>query len=206
MNNRAHPPIHPVKGAHDYSFLLLLFLVCSSILHFFCCSAYPPTVKAAPPGTLHGREEQLYNFIARRFLACCSRDAEGQKTSVEATMGGERFSASGLMVLARNYLDVYPWDKWHGSKIPVFVEGETFEPTSLKMTSSSTQAPRPITESELIAKMDSEGIGTDATIAAHIETVVKVRCLISVVCSLLRLFAHLLFVPSLVLSLLDVVT
>ena len=121
-------------------------------------------------------------------------------------MGGERFSASGLMVLARNYLDVYPWDKWHGSKIPVFVEGETFEPTSLKMTSSSTQAPRPITESELIAKMDSEGIGTDATIAAHIETVVKVRCLISVVCSLLRLFAHLLFVPSLVLSLLDVVT
>ena len=41
------------------------------------------------------------------------------------------------------------------------------------MTSSSTQAPHPITESELIAKMDTEGIGTDATIAAHIETVVK---------------------------------
>ena len=98
-------------------------------------NAHPPIhpVKAAPPGSLHGREEQLYNFIARRFLACCSRNAKGQKTSVEATMGGEHFTASGLMVIARNYLDVYPWDKWHGSKIPVFVAGETFTPTSLKV-------------------------------------------------------------------------
>jgi DNA topoisomerase-3 len=52
-------------------------------------------------------------------LACCSEDAIGKKTSVEVEMGGEIFTASGLMVIARNYLDVYTWDRMSGNTIPV---------------------------------------------------------------------------------------
>lgn len=28
-----------------------------------------------------------------------------------------QFSASGLMIIARNYLDVYPYDKWNAKVI-----------------------------------------------------------------------------------------
>ena len=60
-----------------------------------------------------GNEKLLYEFIVRHFLACCSQDAQGQETIVDIDIAEEKFSASGLMIIARNYLDVYPYDKWY---------------------------------------------------------------------------------------------
>lgn len=59
-----------------------------------------------------GDEQRLYEFIVRHFLACCYQDAQGQETTVEIDISGERFVAHGLVILARNYLDVYPYDRW----------------------------------------------------------------------------------------------
>lgn len=42
-----------------------------------------------------------------------SQDALGQETVVDIDIAQEQFSASGLMIIARNYLDVYPYDKWN---------------------------------------------------------------------------------------------
>lgn len=55
----------------------------------------------------------------RHFLACCSQDAKGQETTVEIDIASERFIAQGLMILARNYLEVYPYEKWSDKVIPV---------------------------------------------------------------------------------------
>ena len=66
---------------------------------------------ASPPG-LQGNEGRVYEFIVRHFLACVSQDAVGQETVVDIDIAHERFSASGLMIIARNYLDVYPYDRW----------------------------------------------------------------------------------------------
>lgn len=54
----------------------------------------------------------MYEFIVRHFLACVSQDALGHETVVDIDIAEEKFSASGLMIIARNYLDVYPYDKW----------------------------------------------------------------------------------------------
>lgn len=59
-----------------------------------------------------GNDQRLYEFIVRHFLACCSEDAKGQETTVEIDISCERFVAHGLMILARNYLDVYPYERW----------------------------------------------------------------------------------------------
>lgn len=48
----------------------------------------------------------------RHFLACCSQDARGHETTVRIDINGEQFSASGLMVVAKNYLDVYIYESW----------------------------------------------------------------------------------------------
>ncbi|KAI8823445.1 DNA topoisomerase [Fimicolochytrium jonesii] len=136
-DDKAHPPIHPVKGAAD----------------------------------LQGDEKRLYEFITRRFLACCSKAATGHETVVTVDVANERFTAKGLSILERNYLEVYPYDKWSDHTIPNFVQGERIMPAELKMTAGKTTAPDLLTEADLIGLMEKSGIGTDATIHQHIKTV-----------------------------------
>ena len=114
----------------------------------------------------------MYEFVVRRFLACCSDDAKGELTTVEIEYGSETFSANGLLVREKNYLLVYPYDKWESSQqLPQFTAGETFEPTEANITEGETSAPTYLTEPELISLMDANGIGTDATMAEHIAKI-----------------------------------
>ncbi|KAL7274902.1 DNA topoisomerase [Rhizina undulata] len=141
-NDKAHPPIHPVAFV-------------------------------APTALATNEERRIYEFVVRRFLACCSEDAVGETTTVNILYGDEGFHANGLVVLARNYLDVYIYDKWESSQqLPRFTVGETFVPTEANMTDGKTSAPGYLTEPELIALMDANGIGTDATMADHIAKIV----------------------------------
>jgi DNA topoisomerase-3 len=70
-----------------------------------------------------------------------------------------------------NWLEVFHYDKWSDSVLPPFKKGDQFHPKILDLTDSETQAPKPLTEADLITKMDQNGIGTDATIHEHIKTV-----------------------------------
>lgn len=117
-------------------------------------------------------ERKVYEFVVRRFLACCSEDAVGEATDIEIDYGTEVFHAHGLRVIARKYLDVYPYDKWESSQqLPHYTVGETFEPTEANMLDGKTSAPTYLTEPELITLMDVNGIGTDATMAEHIAKI-----------------------------------
>jgi DNA topoisomerase-3 len=136
--------------------------------------AHPPIhpVNYVVSTQLNAEEKRVYEFVVRRFLACCSEDAVGEATDIEITYGGEIFHVHGLSVIARNYLDVYPYDKWDNSQqLPQYTVGETFEPTEANMHDGQTSAPTYLTEPELIALMDANGIGTDATMAEHIAKV-----------------------------------
>lgn len=136
--------------------------------------AHPPIhpVNFVGPGALDANEKKVYEFVTRRFLASCSEDAKGEATDIEVEWGSETFHAHGLVVLQRNYLDIYVYDKWESSQqLPHFMLGETFEPTEATMTDGKTTAPTYLTEPELIGLMDANGIGTDATMAEHIQKV-----------------------------------
>ena len=136
--------------------------------------AHPPIhpVNFVDPSVLTHEEQRVHEFVVRRFLACCSQDARGSKTDIGILYGTESFSTSGLTVLERNYLDVYPYDKWTSSQdLPDFREGEVFEPTEARMQDGKTSPPGYLTEPELIALMDANGIGTDATMAEHISKI-----------------------------------
>ncbi|OQE28584.1 hypothetical protein PENSTE_c003G02316 [Penicillium steckii] len=136
--------------------------------------AHPPIhpVSWVNPSQLNENEKKVYEFVTRRFLACCSDDAKGQGTDIEIQYGEEMFHANGLIVLERNYLDVYVYDKWESSQeLPKFERGELFEPTEANIFEGKTTAPSYLTEPELIGLMDANGIGTDATMAEHIAKI-----------------------------------
>ncbi|KAG0664482.1 DNA topoisomerase [Maudiozyma exigua] len=140
-DDKAHPPIHPVIGIG-------------------------PNVFFDP------NEKKVYEYVVRHFLACCSEDGKGQMTSISLDWNNEVFNANGLVVLERNWLDIYPWMKWENSKtMPRLEMNQDVTITKAEMKNGFTSPPKPMTESELIMLMDANGIGTDATIAEHIEKI-----------------------------------
>ena len=95
-----------------------------------------------------------------------------------------------------HYLDVYTYEKWNGRKIPKFSNEEQITPSKLYLSEGKTTAPELLSEADLIGLMDKvrpmpilllvmlllrllltclppsqSGIGTDATVHAHIETI-----------------------------------
>ncbi|XP_062263697.1 DNA topoisomerase 3-alpha [Platichthys flesus] len=133
--------------------------------------AHPPIHPTKFTHTLQGNEGRIYEFIVRHFLACVSQDALGQETVVDIDIAQETFSTSGLMIIARNYLDVYPFDRWSAKVIPVYENGSQFQPSAIEMVDGQTSPPQLLTEADLISLMEKHGIGTDATHADHIETI-----------------------------------
>ncbi|BFZ55863.1 DNA topoisomerase [Savitreella phatthalungensis] len=151
-NDGAHPPIHPIAHVTRDA-----------------CESYD--------------QWQVYNYVTRRFLACVSDDAKGRSAEVEFACAGETFSCHGLEVLERNYLDIYPFDKWTSTEgeLPSFVVGQSIPMSSCLMNEGRTTPPSFLTEPELIALMNANGIGTDATMADHIDKI-QVREYVSKIC------------------------
>lgn len=140
-DDKAHPPIHPI-------------------------------VSLGPEANISPLERRVYEYVARHFLASCSEDAKGQTTTLTLDWADEKFTANGVVVLERNFLDVYPWAKWETTKqLPHLEMNQECRLDKSEMRSGSTSPPKPMTESELIVLMDANGIGTDATIAEHIEKI-----------------------------------
>lgn len=139
--------------------------------------AHPPITpcKAVDPATIPDRNQrEIYTLIVKHYLACCSRDAIGKETTLTVRMGTEEFTAKGLMIVERNWLDIYaPWERWSTGQgeLPNVRIGSRIRPSSLLMKDGRTVPPNPISEVELITLMDRNGIGTDATIATHITTI-----------------------------------
>ena len=140
-DDKAHPPIHPVKHADRNS--------------------------------LTDMEWKIYDLLSRHFLASLAKDAKGSETRVTVDLGGESFHCEGEECLEANWLEIFPWFKWSDKTIPRFFEGQSFTPSRLAMQESETVAPYHLQERDLITMMDSNGIGTDATIADHIKNVLE---------------------------------
>ncbi|XP_026190545.1 DNA topoisomerase 3-alpha [Cyclospora cayetanensis] len=93
--------------------------------------------------------------------ACCcitlrSSDAIGFETKVQMDIAGEAFSTTGLIVLQKNYLSVYPYDSWVSRRLPRFLLHERFLPKDVTLHEGSTQPPSLLSEADLIDKMDKE--------------------------------------------------
>lgn len=150
--------VRPRRGAHDDK-------------------AHPPIhpTKVARPGELDGDAARVYELVVRAFLAACSPDAVGGQDRIEVAAGGavhaEKFFAIGRTLRQRGWLAVWPWERWHDRSVPSVTRGQHLHAVALMLAEGTTTPPELLQESELIALMDRNGIGTDATIAQHIATI-----------------------------------
>ncbi|KAL7711865.1 DNA topoisomerase [Entamoeba marina] len=127
----------------------------------------------APPQQLQPDHFKVYDFVVRNYLATVSEDATTAETKVSVIVGEERFVATGTVMQKRGFLDIFPFRKCTTKELPQFTKGERVNVQKYEIGSGETTPPKPITEPELISLMDKNGIGTDATIAQHIEKITE---------------------------------
>lgn len=63
--------------------------------------AHPPIHPTNSANNLEDDERRVYELVTRRFLASCSKNAEGKTTTVEIEIANETFSTSGTCNSAR---------------------------------------------------------------------------------------------------------
>ena len=107
----------PQPGYHVYEYFLWKIFTWQTL--FWTFHKYPKT---------SGLEAKVYEFVARRFLACLSRDATGSEVTCRVKIETEEFEAKGLTITDRGYLDVYPYDKWGDKHLPQYRLHEEFVP------------------------------------------------------------------------------
>jgi DNA topoisomerase IA len=144
-NDQAHPPIHPKKPRSA-------------------------TEWASDPDCI--KKRKVYDYVTRHFLACCSQDALGKRTTaiLQCPITSESFKGEAISIVARNFLDIAPWERWYAKTLPPLTPGTQITPAAIIIKQGTTTGPSLHTESSLLKAMDENGIGTDATMASHITT------------------------------------
>ena len=164
-------------------------------------SAIVVTEKAPPVGpdgrlTLGDDQARLYDLVARRLLAAWFPDRQEAKTTIVTRVADETFKTTGAVVKDLGWARVDPAPgkpKEEGADedggLPVLKKGEKADTLDLAPKAGKTSPPKPMTEADLLTAMqgagkelDDEalrgamkdsGLGTPATRANMIETLVK---------------------------------
>ncbi|XP_064393121.1 DNA topoisomerase 3-beta-1-like [Halichondria panicea] len=135
---------------------------------------HPPItpMRSATRAQMRDSDWRLYDYITRHFLATLSPDCKYKQTQVDFALGREAFSWSGLTPVSPGYTAIYSWHAIESSESTVkFEKGQCLEVAQLKLAEHQTTPPGYLTESELISLMEKHAIGTDASIAVHIENI-----------------------------------
>lgn len=150
-----------------------------------------PTGTDPRPLGLDRDEKRVFDLVARRFLAALHPDAVFANATIEATLGGERFVAKGRTCLEPGWRAVDP----PASKgkpellLPNVDKGDATDLRSIKLHEGQTRPPKRFTEATLLGAMERagdgldddelkramkrNGLGTPATRAAIIETLLR---------------------------------
>ena len=141
------------------------------------------------PLALYKDEQTIYDMIVGRMIEAFSPECVKDTTTVRAECEGVAFEVKGCIVRKAGWRSVYGEDK-EDTVLPGWQEGDTLAMAGCSMSSGMTR-PKPLhTESSLLAAMETAGredvedeearqalkdcgIGTPATRAAIIETLLK---------------------------------
>ena len=156
-----------------------------------------PTTSPTDTGRMNEDEGRIYDLVCRRYLAQFFPNYEYEQTSITLSVCNESFRATGKTEKATGWRVVHPApsepdDKDPEAKqpLPKVEQGSNAQVRSTDLKTQQTKPPARFTEGTLIAAMknigkqindpalkkvlrDTSGIGTEATRAGIIETLVQ---------------------------------
>ena len=131
-----------------------------------------PTSEVPDPGDLGEDEAELYELIARRFLATVADPAEWADLRVVADAGGASLKANGRRLVSPGYHAVYPYVSSSEEHLPEVAEGDRLTIDDVRLDAKQTQPPRRYSQSRLVEIMKEKGVGTKC-LTADTEVIVR---------------------------------
>jgi len=119
---------------------------------------------------LDENQQQLYDLIWRRFIACQMTQAIFDSTSIDIKADKYIFRASGQILKFDGFLKVYPM-KFEENDLPKLEKDELLELIKLIPSQHFTQPPARYTEASLIKALEQNGIGRPSTYAPILSTI-----------------------------------
>ncbi|KAJ6723650.1 DNA TOPOISOMERASE 3-BETA-1 [Salix koriyanagi] len=134
---------------------------------------HPPItpMRSANEDMLERDAWRLYQYVCQHFLGTVSPDCKYIRKKVEFSIGGEFFHCIGLHVTVKGFTSIMPWLAVSEKNLPQFAKGDKIEVSKVELFEGQTAPPDYLSESELISLMEKNGIGTDASISAHINNI-----------------------------------
>jgi DNA topoisomerase I len=113
------------------------------------------------------RDKKIYDLIVKRFISCFCDAAKTENKRIKVVVNGLNFSANGIQIKEKGWMNVYPYSTKE-SKVPT-VEGEV-DVLEIRTEEKETKPPRRYSAASLVKELEKRGLGTKATRAAIVET------------------------------------
>ena len=126
-----------------------------------------------PRGKLDASEASLFDLVVRRFLAAFGASARRETAVVALAVGDHGFMLAGSRTVFPGWMKYYGrYAGYRDVELPRLAEGETFRVLDVTADEKFEQKPPRYNQSTLLEKMEREGVGTKATRADIIATLV----------------------------------
>ncbi len=149
------------------------------------------------PRSLDNQERALFDMVTKRFVAVFFPPAQYENTTRITRVEGEPFKTEGKILVAPGWLEVYGRDAT-GDKpeenLPPVTQGEHVETVRIEIKTEQTRPPARYNEATILSAMEAagklvedeelrdamkeKGLGTPATRASIIETLISAHYLV----------------------------
>lgn len=117
---------------------------------------------------------KLYDLIVKRFFAVFGEAAIREKISIIIEVNKEEFLAHGSRTKEKNWHELYsPYVKLEETELPSVKETDTVKILNIELKEDETKPPKRYTPASLIKALEKAGLGTKATRADIVETLVR---------------------------------
>jgi len=124
-----------------------------------------------PKRPLDTSESALLDLVTRRFLAAFGPSARRELVDVTLGVGGHEFKLGGGRTAFQGWMKYYGrYVSYRDVELPAISEGDRFKVVDVTVDQKFEQRPARYNQSTLLEKMEKEGIGTKATRADIIAT------------------------------------
>ena len=126
-----------------------------------------------PKRLLTAQEKKIFDLVVRRFLACFAEDAIRERLSALILVDDNEFRISGRRTIKSGWTRYYRYSVMEDKQIPSLREGDKLTVVKVKGEEKLEGHPARYNQSSLLERMEKEGIGTKATRAEIISTLIS---------------------------------